>query len=63
MESESVKYIKQAELENNIALGIKGNGLKRKSEETKQDLRTLEKQLWELNEKKRKLRLLSNKVV
>ena len=63
MESESVKYIKQAELVNNIALGIKGNGLKRKSEETKQDLRTLEKQLWELNEKKRKLRLLSNKVV
>ena len=63
MESESVKYIKQAELENNIALGIKGNGLKRKSEETKQDLRTLEKQLRELNEKKRKLRLLSNKVV
>ena len=63
MESESVKYIKQAELENNIALGIKGNGLKRKSEETKQDLRTLEKQLWELNERKRKLRLLSNKVV
>ena len=63
MESESVKYIKQAELENNIALGIKGNGLKRKSEETKQDLRTLEKQLWELNKKKRKLRLLSNKVV
>ena len=57
MESESVKYIKQAELENNIALGIKGNGLKRKSEETKQDLRTLEKQLRELNEKKRKLRL------
>ena len=63
MESESVKYIKQAELENNIAVGIKGNGLNRKSEETKQDLRTLEKQLRELNEKKRKLRLLSNKVV
>ena len=55
MESEFVKCIKQAELENNMALVIKGNGLKRKSEETKQDLSTLEKQLRELNEKKRKL--------
>ena len=54
MESEFVKCIKQAELENNMALVIKGNGLKRKSEETKQDLSTLEKQLSELNEKKRK---------
>ena len=35
MESEFVKCIKQAELENNMALVIKGNGLKRKSEETK----------------------------
>ena len=54
MESVSVKYIKQAELENNVALVIKGNGLRRKSEETKQDLSTLEKQLLELNEKKKK---------
>ena len=54
MESEFVECIKQAELENNMALVIKGNGLKRKSEETKQDLSTLEKQLLELNEKKRK---------
>ena len=54
MESEFVECIKQAELENNMALVIKGNGLKRKSEETKQDLSTLEKQLSELNEKKRK---------
>ena len=56
MESECMKFvecIKQAELKNNMALG-KGNGLKRKSEETKQDLITLEKQLLELNEKKRK---------
>ena len=53
MESEFVKCIKQAELENNMALVIKGNGLKRKSEETKQDLSTLEKQLWELIEKRR----------
>ena len=51
---EFVACIKQAELENNMALVIKGNGLKRKSEETKRDLSTLEKQLPELNEKKRK---------
>ena len=54
MESEFVECIKQAELENNMALVIKGNGLKRKSEETKQDLSTLKKQLSELNEKNRK---------
>ena len=54
MESEFVECIKQVELENNMALVIKGNGLKRKYEETKQDLSTLEKQLLELNEKKKK---------
>ena len=54
MESEFVKCIKQAELENNMALVIKVNGLKKKSEETKLDLTTLEKQLSEVNEKKRK---------
>ena len=59
MESEFVECIKQAELENNMTLVIKGNGLKRKSEETKQGL-TLEKQLSELNEKKRKFSYLLN---
>ena len=54
MESEFVECIKQADLENNMALVVKGNGLRRKSEETKQDLSTLKKQLWDLNEKKRK---------
>ena len=54
MESEFVECIKQADLENNMALVIKGNGLRRKSEETKQDLSTLKKQLRDLNEKKRK---------
>ena len=47
MESEFVECIKQAELENNMALVIKGNGLKMKSEETKQ-----EKRLSQLNEKR-----------
>ena len=42
MESEFIECIKQAELESNMALVIKGNGLKSKSEETKQDLSTLE---------------------
>ena len=55
MESEFVKSIRQAELENNVALVIKGNGPKRKFEETKRDLSTLEKQLSEMNEKKKKL--------
>ena len=44
MASEFVECVKQAELENSMALVIKGNGLKRKSEETKQGLSTLEKQ-------------------
>ena len=48
MESEFVECIKQAELENNMALAIKDNALKRRSEETKQDLSTLKKQLSEL---------------
>ena len=52
MESEFVECIKQAELENNMALVIKGNGLKMKSEETKRDLSTLEKRLSQLNEKR-----------
>ena len=54
MESEFVESIKQSVLENIMALFIKNNGLKKKSEETKQDLSTLEKLLSELNEKKRK---------
>ena len=37
MESEFVECIKQAELENNMALVIKGNGLKKESKATKQD--------------------------
>ena len=48
MESEFVECIKQAELENNMALAIKDNALKKRSEETKQDLSTLKKQLSEL---------------
>ena len=54
MESESVEYLKQAELENSMTLGIKDNELKRKIEENKQDLRIVKRQLLELNEKKRK---------
>ena len=60
MESEFVKCIKQAELESNMAAVIKGCELERKSEETKQDLSTLEKHFLELNEKKRKFSQLLN---
>ena len=41
MKSEFIECIKQPGLENNMALVIKGNRLKRKSEETKQHLGTL----------------------
>ena len=54
MESGFVEFIRQAELENNMALVIKSNELKRKYEEAKQDLSTVKKQLSELNEKKKK---------
>ena len=54
MESGFVECIKQAELENNMALVIKSNELKRKYEEAKQDLSTVKKQLSEFNEKKKK---------
>ena len=60
MECEFIECIKQAKLENNMALVSKSNGMKRKSEETKQNLSTLEKKLSELNEKKRKLSYLLN---
>ena len=43
------------EFGNNMTLVIKGNRLKTKSEETKQELSTFKKQLSELNEKKKKL--------
>ena len=43
------------EFGNNMTLVIKSNRPKTKSEETKQELSTLEKQLSELNEKKKKL--------
>ena len=54
IESKFVECIKQAEVENNMTLVIKGNGLKRKSGETKQDVSNFKKKLSELNEKKRK---------
>ena len=54
IESEFVKCIKQAEVKNNMTLVIKGNGLKRKSGETKQDVSNFKKKLSELNEKKKK---------
>ena len=40
---------------NDISYVIKGNGLKRKSDETRKDLLLLEKQVLALEEKKRKL--------
>ena len=54
IESKFVECIKQAEVENNMTLVIKGNGLKRKSGETKQDVSNFKKKLSELNEKKKK---------
>ena len=50
MKSEFFECIKQAELKSNMTFVIEGNELKRKSEETKQDLHTLRKQLSKLNE-------------
>ena len=56
MENEFVLCIEQAEKKNDMSMGIKGNGLKRKSEESKGDLKILEEQLSALEEKKRKLK-------
>ena len=44
------------EKKNDMSMVIKGNGLERKSEESKGDLKILEEQLSALEEKKRKLK-------
>ena len=56
MENEFVLCIQQAEKKNDMSMVIKGNWLKRKSEESKGDLKILEEQLSALEEKKRKLK-------
>ena len=52
MEKEFVECMENAELKNDLSFVIKGNGLKRSSDKTKEDLLLLEKEVLVLEEKK-----------
>ena len=52
MEKEFTDCIKKAEARNDMSLVIKGNGLKRKSEQAKGDLKLLQDEYEKLDEKK-----------
>ena len=55
MEQEIVDCVKMAEEKKDISFVIKGNGLKRKSEQTKDSITALEKEIESFQEIKRKL--------
>ena len=55
MEREFADCVKMAEEKKDISYAIKGNGLKRKSDQTKDNITALEKEIKSLQEKKRKL--------
>ena len=55
MKREFVDFVKMAEEKKDISYVIKGNGLKRKSDQTKDSITALEKEIEGLQEKKRKL--------
>ena len=52
MEKEFVECIEKAEARNDMSLVIKGNGLKRKSEQTKGDQKLLQDEYKKLDKKK-----------
>ena len=55
MDKEFVDCARFAEEKNDMSLLIKGNGLKRKSEKTKEEIASIEEDIVILQEKKRKL--------
>ena len=55
MEEEFVECIRLAEERNDLSFSYKGNGLKRKSSEIKDTMKVIDKELHDLEEKKRKL--------
>ena len=55
MEEEFVECIRLAEEKNDLSFVYKGNGLKRKSTEIKDTMTVIDKELHDLEEKKRKL--------
>ena len=60
MEKEFVDCTEKTEARNDMSLVIKGNGLKRKSEQTKGDLKLLQDEYGKLDEKRKKLLFLSS---
>ena len=55
MEKEVTECMELAEEKSDLSYVKKGNGLKRKSSETKQEVELMEKQIGELEKKKKKL--------
>ena len=56
MKKEFVECMYQAEAKNDMSLVIKGNGLKRKCEESRSELKVLGEQCSALDEKRKKLK-------
>ena len=57
MECEFVECIKQAKLENNMALVSKSNGMKRKSEETETELKYSREKVIRIERKEEEIEL------
>ena len=55
MEGEFVECVRLAEEKNDLSFVYKGNGLKRKSSKVKGTMKVIDKELHDLEEKKRKL--------
>ena len=55
LDNEFVKIVGEAEKKNDMGLVIKGNGLKRKSDEKRAEIKLLEDTLKVLNEKRQKI--------
>ena len=55
LEEEFVECVRLAEVKNDLSYVCKGNGLKRKSSEIKEKNKVIDEQLFDLEEKKRKL--------
>ena len=55
MDDKAFEYMRLAKEKSDLSYVIKGNGLKRKSEQSKASIATLSKEIGELEEKRKKL--------
>ena len=55
MENEYMQYMELAEKRRNLTFAVKGNGLKRKCDQVKEEMKTIEQDVLALEAKKKKL--------